>query len=273
MVLKITMSEDFFTTVVSSEDYICGNSFIELTDFTNIQFCKIDNVSEFRDRQFKYFITHNGDYDVNENTLKFGPKCEKWFCQNKNVNNSNLISIPIGLENFEPEFSAKSNFGRFSSLPKYGPQKKEYISYLSSNTNEHKNLVYMNFNTTTYASERNYVKSVFANKKWVTKEENVDWKLYYNSLANSKFCFSPRGNGIDCHRTWEALYLRTIPILKKGYFMEEFSDLPILFVDDWLQINQEFLENKYEQIKEKQYNLEKLSFSYWKKIIYLNNKE
>ncbi|CAF4378106.1 unnamed protein product, partial [Adineta steineri] len=27
------------------------------------------------------------------------------------------------------------------------------------------------------------------------------------------FWLSPRGNGLDCHRTWEALYLDTIPIV------------------------------------------------------------
>ena len=32
--------------------------------------------------------------------------------------------------------------------------------------------------------------------------------------AHFAFVASPSGNGLDCHRTWEALLLRSIPIVK-----------------------------------------------------------
>jgi len=265
-------NEDFFNTIIDKKEYICGNSFIDISNGKDILFCKIDNVSEHYGKQIDTFITHNGDYSVDQNAYNIGPKCNKWYGQNKNINMEKVLSIPIGLENFEPEFSFKSNYGRYSTMPPMGYQKKEYISFLSSNCNEHKNLIYLNFNSTTFPTERNYVKSLFFNESWVTKENNVDWKIYYNSLINSKFCFSPRGNGIDCHRTWEALYLRTIPILKKEFYMEEFSDLPILFVDHWSQINEDFLNISYEQMIKKQYNLDKLKISFWKRhILNANN--
>lgn len=263
----MSKKENFFNTIIDSEDYICGNRFIEISNTQDIIFSKIDYISMFKNVEVDTFITHNSDYEVNSSTLKLGPRFKKWFTQNKNVGNKCVHSIPIGLENFEPEFSYKSMFGKFSSLPNNATQKKEYISFLSSNSNEHSNLIYLNFNTATYPTERNYVKNMFIDKPWVFREENVDWKKYYKSLSNSKFCFSPRGNGIDCHRTWEALYLRTIPILKKEYFMEEFSDLPILFIDDWKDLTEDFLYDKYEQMKKINYNLEKIKFSYWKKQI------
>jgi hypothetical protein len=49
--------------------------------------------------------------------------------------------------------------------------------------------------------------------------------------------------------------------------MEEFSDLPILFIDKWEDITEEFLLKKYEEIIKKEYNLDKLKFSYWRKKI------
>ena len=260
------MNEQFFETIISPEDYIYGNGFINFSNGPT-QFCKTDFISDFKDKEIKYFITHNSDYEINDHALRYGPKFDKWYCQNKNINHERIFSIPIGLENFEPDFSFKSQFGRFSSLPSNGPYKKEYISNLSSKIKEHKNLIYSNFSTATFPSERNHVKNMFIDKKWVTKEENVDWKMYYDSIADSKFCFSPRGNGIDCHRTWEALYLRTIPIVKKSICMNDFLDLPILFIDDWSEITEQFLQEKYEHMKNNMYNLEKLRMSYWKKII------
>ena len=47
------------------------------------------------------------------------------------------------------------------------------------------------------------------------------------------FSISPNGNGIDCHKTWESLYLKTIPIVTKSINSLQYSDLPILIIDNW----------------------------------------
>ena len=46
----------------------------------------------------------------------------------------------------------------------------------------------MNFNSTTFPSERNLVKNLLKDSVWITKEENIHWQDYYKSLENSKFC-------------------------------------------------------------------------------------
>jgi len=253
---------DFFNTIIEEQEYICGNKFIDLSNAQNIVFSKIDNVPEFNGKLIDTFITHNGDYSVDKFFFKSGPKFKRWFAQNKNFDNSNIISIPIGLENFEPEFSFKSQFGRFSSLPKDAPAKKDFLYNISINENNHNNLVYMNFNPSTFP-ERINIKNYFDNFKWVYKKQSVSWQEYYIDIVSSKFVISPRGNGIDCHRIWESLYLRTIPIVKKEYFMHEFDDLPILFIDSWEEITEDFLLKKYDEFKNKKFNLEKLKISYW----------
>ena len=43
---------------------------------------------------------------------------------------------------------------------------------------------------------------------------------YYLNLKKSKFCICPEGNGPDCHRLWESLYLDVIPICKRSIFFE-----------------------------------------------------
>ena len=82
----------------------------------------------------------------------------------------------------------------------------------------------------------------------------------------------PTGNGPDSHRLWETLYLGSIPIVKRrdNYIFYE-DKLPIVFVDDYNEINKEFLVQKYLEIKNKLensfYNLEMLNFQYWKNKI------
>ena len=90
---------------------------------------------------------------------------------------------------------------------------------------------------------------------------------FLKQIYSHKFVFAPRGNGIDTHRLWESLYLRTIPIVKKSIAMEDFYDLPILFVDDWDNITEDFLNQKYDEIINEKYPLEKLKIDYWFKLI------
>ena len=49
--------------------------------------------------------------------------------------------------------------------------------------------------------------------------------------------------------------------------MNHFEDLPILFVDDYNNIDVEFLNKMYDIFKNKTFNLDKLNINYWKKTI------
>jgi len=49
---------------------------------------------------------------------------------------------------------------------------------------------------------------------------------------------SPRGNSIDCHRTWEALLLRTIPIVKTTPMDPLYKGLPVAIVQDWNEVTE-----------------------------------
>lgn len=61
-------------------------------------------------------------------------------------------------------------------------------------------------------------------------------RKYREMLSNSAFVLSPPGNGVDCHRTWEAIYLGAIPIVLKKCWPFSHIDLPVLVVDDWSDI-------------------------------------
>ena len=51
-------------------------------------------------------------------------------------------------------------------------------------------------------------------------------------MRNTMFVPSPAGNGIDCHRTWEAIYLGAVPVVLKSEFYGT-DDWPVLVVDNW----------------------------------------
>jgi hypothetical protein len=81
------------------------------------------------------------------------------------------------------------------------------------------------------------------------------------------FVISPHGNGLDCHRTWEALVLGCIPIVKTSGLDSLYNDLPVLIVKNWSDVNNTLLQNTVNEYKNKIFNYERLLLSYWVGLI------
>lgn len=58
------------------------------------------------------------------------------------------------------------------------------------------------------------------------------WELY----AQYPLALSAVGNGMDCHRTWELLYLGSIVVALHSPLDPLYDDLPVLLLDDWRQL-------------------------------------
>jgi tetratricopeptide (TPR) repeat protein len=128
--------------------------------------------------------------------------------------------------------------------------------------------VYMNFNTRTNPGGRLPILNRFKDAPYITVAGNMGFRDYLQELARHVFCISPPGNGLDCHRIWECLYLGVIPVVLKNPNIRYYDDLPVLLIDDWKEINPEFLEEKFRIFKTRAFNLEKLDLAYWKKVVY-----
>jgi hypothetical protein len=62
-------------------------------------------------------------------------------------------------------------------------------------------------------------------------------------LGEYLYWFSPFGNGLDCHRTWEAIYTGSVPIVPRSVLdsFYDLGDLPVLVVDSILDVTPELL--------------------------------
>jgi hypothetical protein len=72
---------------------------------------------------------------------------------------------------------------------------------------------------------------------------------------------SPRGNGLDTHRLWEALYLGSLPIVKTSSLDLLYQNLPVLIVQEWEQVTEELLRKKAKELTHS--NPEPLTIYYW----------
>jgi hypothetical protein len=196
-------------------------------------------------------LTHNSDQSAPGAYREFleDSKLLAWFAQNvEGEAHPKLHPIPIGIAN---KYWEHGNTDVFSSyLTPASHQNRPYLCCIS-------------FRTSTYPQERTHVWNLFANQPWCIVSIPRKLDDYLQDLSQSKFVISPRGNGLDCHRTWEALLMGSIPIVRSSSLDTLFSDLPVLIVKDWTMISESYLHEQYMLIKQKPFNRAKLFIDYW----------
>ena len=86
------------------------------------------------------------------------------------------------------------------------------------------------------------------------------------------FELSPSGNGLDCHRTYEAIILNTIPIVRSNTLDPIYKehDLPVVIVNEWSEVTPENLQIWHNKHKHNFGYLtkDKMKINYWKELIY-----
>lgn len=116
-----------------------------------------------------------------------------------------------------------------------------------------KNLLYVNHSERTNVKERKGIKELFVGKQWARVETSIiDYKSLLAKVKQHKFMICPIGNAVDCHRNWETLYLKRVPVMKKNKYLEYlFKDYPVLFVNEYSDITEDLLvknNNLYEDV-------------------------
>ena len=110
------------------------------------------------------------------------------------------------------------------------------------------------------------------------QQDYIDWEQPDLSLEQLflrfleyKMVLCPVGNGIDTHRLWEVLYCNRIPVtIKVGDFKiySLYEELPIVILDSYSELlNQERIEEKYQQAVNKKYDTQILETTYWENKI------
>lgn len=194
------------------------------------------------------FISHNSDMGLTSSysNLVESDTVIKWYSQNKDIRHSKALSLPIGLGNQQ-----------------YPHGDLSLLNRVISKNNNKENLLFKNFSIGTNPVKRTAVDFItHRNGFQMSKPSNQEG--YFDAISKSIFCISPPGNGVDCHRIWECLYLKTIPIVENDPAFNDFAHLPILFINDWNMVTIEFLMSKVHMLEKFNNPIPELSMDYWK---------
>lgn len=244
-----------------------GQELCNIHDIKNgdIVYCDTHSILNYKDilnqKKDLIIITHNSDHYICDGKPWNGSGISvdefycyrKWYAQNSYSIKKEVIPIPIGLENVRWESS-------------FGPKRKWMEQVMNEDINPDL-MVYFNCNKSTNIGEREKCFNVSKNIEFITIDEpNLSYIEYLRKIKKHKYTLSPRGNGLDCHRTWEVLMMKRVPILKREGELERlYKDIPILFIDDWNDIYNIDFEETYNKFSFD--NQSYLEFEFWKRKI------
>ena len=248
MILETKNEEKInYVWYVSNKLNISNNSII---------FCQTDLIEHFfsvlnnyKNLQNIILISHQSDTKVTKKLFNLKPpSVTKWFSTNVCYDHKDLIPIPIGVNN---------------SFYEINPSIDDFNEMKTLSFNEKQEYVYVNFNVNTNQFHRHAVLKHVSNKKsFVIEKDKISKSEYLKKISKYKYTLCPWGNGFDTHRVWESIYVGSIPILKSKNSYKFVSNLPLLNVSSFKNIEIDKLNLDTSNV-----NLEKTKFKYWDEFI------
>lgn len=237
-----------FSQIPSDEAFITGNGiaarcrYVLNYDVFSVNergreawwFCKSDYLDYFfahhAPTEPYILFSHNSDRPIDRRYRRRidDPRLIAWFAQNPIYDHPKLRAVPIGLSN-----------------PVWAHGDQEAVKRVQGEALPKSTLFDVSFNPDTNPEERHRCLA----ETGLELTARLPYEDYLRRLASAYFCVSPNGNGIDCVRTWEALYVRTIPIVTRSLVTDQHRDFPIVVLDDWSEFRTiEFTPGLYEQM-------------------------
>ncbi len=207
----------------------------------------VDNIHTFNFTKPTSIYVHNSDRNITTNmkNLFNHYNIKKVYAQNLLIPSDDKYRVlPIGIAN------KMWNHGNTKLLHTVLCKKNKKI-----------NDVFFNFSINTNKEARLdcYNKLISKGIKFIS---NVDQEKYLETLSTYKYCICPEGNGVDCHRIWECLYLGVIPICKNNTLSQNLvkEGFKIEITKDWSSLD---IQNLLEKYKEFDQDYTKLKLDYY----------
>ena len=186
-------------------------------------------------------VMSNGDLLPKRKLLEeIGGRSATVFAVNLVDETEKLRAIPLGLENLSRNLN-----GRLKDFSVSRQLVDEPVK-----TND----VFAAFEPGNNPEAREPLIKLLEDSRFGWDQRRVSPQEFRRAVRESYFVISPPGRGLDCHRTWEAIYLGAVPVvLKTSLAPSLVSQLPILAVDNYdqfLKLTSRDMSELYSQVRE-----------------------
>lgn len=175
-------------------------------------------------------ISHGDDTNITAVYKKYlDDKIIHWFAQNLLLFHPKITPIPIGL------------------ISRFRNQENTVIKNIEKNKRQPKNpRIFCCFSMNSNIVREKIFGMLKDYPQAYGIRNYIETSIYTQELGSSKLTVSPPGFGIDCHRTWEALYLGVTPIVEKNtssLFFKEIG-IPLIILERWEDVKGINIENQ-----------------------------
>jgi hypothetical protein len=198
-------------------------------------------------------------YSFTDSTFDVVPgNVKHWFLTNNMIfDDERIEGIPFGINSTDGTKEAVDTIFKFAKKTQDGKIKRD-------------KWLYINFQFYTPERADLYIHyDQYSSQAIATCDRDIKYEDYLGSLLEHKFCLCPNGNGVDCYRTWECLYLGCTPILQihSGTHYMINKRLPIIFSHSLFNISKLSLRPLLNHLETEQFSLEAAKLSFWKSKI------
>lgn len=224
-------------------------------------------------------VTGDSDTPIDDELLNSAPARAllessfliEWFAQNLATQNEVLRAIPIG-QDYHTVWERPGIWGLGPSSP---IAQEHLLIETFRQAPDIKNRyprAYCNWHFELNRGDRRECLSRAEQQACFYEPARLPRQASWARQAEFMFVLSPSGVGFDCHRTWEALSLGCIPIVKKNRISKLFEGLPVILVDDWCEVTATNLQRFYDELCQKKFDMSSLFLTHWVQKFRNNNR-
>ena len=166
-------------------------------------------------------IMSHGDLLPSPSLLtEIADRSARLFAINAVEETEKIRAIPLGLENLSRNINGRLNdyFGSLDS-PSVTARTRDVFTAFEPENNP---------------SVRGPLVELLRDSRFGWSRRRMSPEQYREAVSESMFVLSPPGRGLDCHRTWEAIYLGAVPVVLEGSLPPGLlHDLPIHAVSSY----------------------------------------
>jgi glycosyltransferase involved in cell wall biosynthesis len=185
------------TTIIDAEFFRIADQYRVLFVYGDMLDFFTAHIAPFLESEHVVVI-HNSDVEFDHRYVKIlnNKAIVKIFAQNLTTSHSKIIGIPIGLAN---EMWPHGDLREYCENRQARKLKRSiYIGYLEP-THQQRLRLQMT------------IKSIGLQ----VSDKRLNYRDYVKQMSHHHLVFAPRGNGIDTHRLWEAIYCGSVPLITK----------------------------------------------------------
>lgn len=185
-----------------------------------------------------------------------------WYAQNLSAQNPKLFHLPIGLD-YHTMWEKPGFWGITAISPIAQENTLVNILAASPDFSQRYLAAYSNWHFALTRGDRQECAEKIDKSVCFFEANIVPRQSTWIRQSECMFVVSPEGAGLDCHRTWEAILLGCIPIVKRSALSDLFSDLPVLLISDWQEVNRDTMFQYITSLPERKYDFSSLFRDYW----------